>query len=52
MRVFEEIAKQHDPELIHPAEKKYQQRLEKRQQIAEKLGCFVNPLLFLVVVIS
>jgi hypothetical protein len=46
MRVFEEISKQHDPELMHCAEKKYQKNLEKRQQIAKKQGYFVNPLLF------
>ena len=46
MRVFEEISKRHDPDLIHPADKKYAKALEKRQQEASKLGCFVNPLLF------
>jgi IS4 transposase len=46
MRVFEEISKQQEPKLIHPSEKKYREILEKRQQAAEKKGCFLNPLLF------
>ena len=46
MRVFEEISKKHDPDWIHPADKKYTKALEKRQQEASKLDCFVNPLLF------
>jgi len=46
MRVFEELSKQQEPELIHPSEKKYRKKLEKRQQAADKKGCFVNPLLF------
>ena len=46
MRVFEEISKKQDPNLIHPSDKKYTESLEKRQQAAEKQGCFVNPLLF------
>lgn len=46
LRVFEEINKQHDPEWIHPAEKKYTKALEKQQPVAEQQGCFVNPLHF------
>lgn len=46
MRVFEELSKRHDPDLIHPADKKYTKALEKRQRVASKLGYFVNPLLF------
>lgn len=46
MRVFEEISKKQDPDLIHPSDKKYTNALEKRQQAAQKQGCFVNPLLF------
>lgn len=47
MRVFEEITKQADAALIHRAEKKYTETLEKRQRAAKKQGGFVNPLLFL-----
>jgi len=47
IRVFDEISKQDDPELMHCAEKKYTKDLEKRQVIAKRKGCFVNPLLFL-----
>jgi len=47
IRVFDEISKQDDPELMHCAEKKYTNDLEKRQVIAKRKGCFVNPLLFL-----
>lgn len=46
LRVFEEITKQHDPECIHPADKKYTEALKKRQQMANQQGRFVNPLLF------
>ncbi len=46
MRVFEEVSKIQQPELIHPSDKKYSQALEKRQQLAHKRGCFVNPLFF------
>ena len=46
MRVFEEISKRQQPELIHPSDKKYNKALEKRQQLAQKQGCFVNPLFF------
>ena len=46
MRVFEEDSKIQQPELIHPSDKKYSEALEKRQQLAQKRGCFVNPLFF------
>ncbi len=46
MRVFEEVSKIQQPELIHPSDKKYNKALEKRQQRAQKRGCFVNPLFF------
>lgn len=46
MRVFEEISKIQQPELIQPSDKKYNETLEKRQQLAQKQDCFVNPLFF------
>ena len=46
MRVFEETSKIQQPELIHPSDKKYSEALEKRQHLAQKRGCFVNPLFF------
>ena len=46
MRVFEEVSKIQQPELIHPSDKKYSETLEKRQHQAQKRGCFVNPLFF------
>ena len=46
IRTFEEISKKQSPKLIHPAEKKYNKELERRQLKAEKTGGFVNPLLF------
>ena len=46
MRVFEEVSKRQQPELIHPSDKKYTEALEKRQQVAKKQGRFVNPLFF------
>ena len=46
MRVFEELSKIQNPEMIHPSDKKYTQALEKRQQAAQKRGGFVNPLFF------
>jgi len=46
IRTFEEMSKKQNLELIHPAEKKYTKDLEKRQLEANKLGHFVNPLLF------
>ncbi len=46
MRVFEEISKRQQPELIHPSDKKYNEALGKRQQADQKQGRFVNPLFF------
>ncbi|TXK93191.1 hypothetical protein BMR10_16420, partial [Methylococcaceae bacterium CS4] len=46
MRVFEEVSKIQQPELIHPSDKKYNKALEKRQKLTQKRGCFVNPLFF------
>ena len=46
MRVFEEVSKIQDPELIHPSDKKYTKALEKRDRTAKKEGGFVNPLFF------
>lgn len=46
LRVFEEISKIQDSELMHPSDKKYMQSLKKRQQASEKKGGFVNPLFF------
>ena len=46
MRVFEEISKIQQPELIQPSDKKYNETLEKRQQLTQKQDCFVNPLFF------
>ncbi|MEE9412231.1 MAG: hypothetical protein V3V22_04175, partial [Methylococcales bacterium] len=46
MRVFEEVSKIQQPELIHLSDKKYSDALEKRQPIANKRGGFVNPLFF------
>ncbi|WP_221895340.1 hypothetical protein [Bathymodiolus japonicus methanotrophic gill symbiont] len=46
MRVFEEISKTQQPELIHPSDKKYSETLEIRQQQAQKRDRFVNPLFF------
>ncbi len=46
MRVFEEVSKIQQPELIHPSDKKYSEALEKRQQVAQKQGRFVNTLFF------
>jgi hypothetical protein len=46
MRVFEEVSKRQQPELVHPSDKKYSEALENRQQRAQKQGCFVNPLFF------
>ncbi|GFO72197.1 transposase, IS4 family [Bathymodiolus japonicus methanotrophic gill symbiont] len=46
MRVFEEISKTQQPELIHPSDKKYSEALEIRQQQAQKRDPFVNPLFF------
>ena len=46
MRIFEEISKINDPQLIHPSDKKYTKALEKRELKAKERGCFVNPLFF------
>jgi len=46
MRVFEEVSKIQNPKLIHPSDKKYTKRLEKREVAAKKRGGFVNPLHF------
>lgn len=46
MRVFEETSKIQDPEMIHPSDKKYTKALEKREQAAQKIGGFVNPLFY------
>ncbi len=46
MRVFEEVSKIQQSELIHSSDKKYNEALEKRQQLAKKQGCFINPLFF------
>jgi len=46
MRVFEEVSKKQDPELIHPSDKKYTKALEKRERAAKKLCGLVNPLFF------
>jgi len=46
MRVFEEVSKVNKPEKIHPSDKKYNKKLEKRQRIAQEKSGFVNPLFF------
>ncbi len=46
MRVFEEVSKRQQPKFIHPSDKKYGEAFEKRQYLAQKRGCFVNPLAF------
>jgi hypothetical protein len=46
MRVCEEFSKIQNPTLIHPSDKKYRKALEKRQEIVNKNGDFVNPLFF------
>lgn len=46
MRVFEEVSKAKNPTRIHPSDKKYNEALNKRQEIAREKGCFVNPLFF------
>jgi len=38
MRVFEEVSKIQNPELIHPSDKKYTKSLEKRDRTAKKGG--------------
>lgn len=46
MRVFEETPKVNSPKCIHPSDKKYNETLDKRQQIAQEKNFFVNPLFF------
>jgi hypothetical protein len=46
LRVLEETSKREQAGLIHPSDKKYTEALEKRQQLAQKSGRFVNPLFF------
>ncbi len=46
MRIFEETSKANKPERIHPSDKKYNESLDKRQEIAIEKGHFVNPLFF------
>jgi hypothetical protein len=46
MRVFEEVSKAQNPELIHPSDKKYNQALDKRQKTAHVKGRFINPVFF------
>jgi hypothetical protein len=46
LRLVEELSKIQNPELIHPSDKKYTEALDKRQQVAQKMGGFVNPLFF------
>ncbi|MCF6298749.1 MAG: hypothetical protein L3J01_02610 [Thiomicrorhabdus sp.] len=46
MRVFEEVSKILEPDLIHPSDKKYTKELEKRNEDAKEIGGFVNPLLY------
>lgn len=46
MRVFEEVLKSHNPELIHPSDEKYTKALKKRELNAKQRGCFINPLFF------
>ena len=46
LRVLEELSKRQQAGFIHPSDKKYTETLEKRQQVAQKRGRFVNPLFF------
>ncbi len=46
MRIFEETSKTKSLECIHPSDKKYTKMLDKRQEITQKKGGFVNPLFF------
>jgi len=46
LRLFEELSKNQDLELIHPSDKKYTEALEERQKKAQKKGRMVNPLFF------
>ena len=47
IRLFEEITKKHNSDLIHPAEAKYNKTLDWRQIKAENENKFVNPIHFL-----
>ena len=47
MRIFEEMSKKHDADLVHPAEVKYEKALEQRQKDTELESNFVNPILFM-----
>ncbi|MCK5774891.1 MAG: transposase [Bacteroidales bacterium] len=46
MRVLEEESQSFEPEKIHCSEVKYTKELEKREEKANKVGRFVNPLMF------
>ncbi len=46
MRIFEETSKAKNPECLHPSDKKYNEALKKREQIAQEKDRFVNPLFF------
>jgi len=46
LRIFEEASKSNEPEMIHPSDNKYTKELNRRQKKAQKVGRFVNPLLF------
>ena len=46
LRVFEEVSKIQNSDLIHPSDQKYTKALQKRDQVAKKRGGFVNPLFF------
>lgn len=46
MRVFEEISKIQDPELVHPSDKKYTEALDKRDQNAKKTRRLCKPFIF------
>jgi hypothetical protein len=48
MRIFEEVSKIKKPECIHPSDKKYNEYLEKRQNVSREKGCFVSPLFFMI----
>ena len=46
IRVFEETSKTENPDKMHISDKKYIKSLDVRQRAAQKIGAFVNPLLF------
>ena len=46
IRVFEEISKVENPNLVHPSDEKYTKALEKRDEDAKAKSRFVSPLLF------